>query len=62
MGKSTRKRKSSEPSDILEVIEEYQEDQKKVKAERMKRYEEMHAYKMRRFDRLLDLYEKEISK
>jgi hypothetical protein len=42
-------------------MREYQEEMKKEE-ERMRKCEEMHADKMRRFDRLLDLYEKEISK
>ena len=58
--KKERKRKSS--GDIVKVIKEFQQEQKKVEAERMKRYEEMYTDKMRRFDRLLDLYEREISK
>lgn len=43
--KKERKRKSS--GDIVEVIKEFQQEQKKVEAERMKRYEEMYADKMR---------------
>lgn len=43
-------------------MREYQEELKKKEEERMQRCEEMHADKMRRFDRLLDLYERDISK
>lgn len=43
-------------------MREYQEEMKKKEEERMRKCEEMHNDKMRRFDRLLDLYEKEISK
>ena len=42
-------------------MREYQEEMKKEE-ERMRKCEEMHTDKMRWFDRLLDLYEKEISK
>jgi len=43
-------------------MREYQEEMKKKEEERMRKCEEMHTDKMRRFDRVLDLYEKEISK
>ena len=57
-GKNKKKRKV----DVIGVMREYQEEMKKKEEERMRKCEEMHTDKMRRFDRLLDLYEKEISK
>ena len=57
-GKNEKKRKV----DVIEVMREYQEEMKKKEEERMRKCEEMHTDKMRRFDRLLDLYEREISK
>ena len=57
-GKNEKKRKV----DVIEVMREYQEEMKKEEEERMRKCEEMHNDKMRRFDRLLDLYEREISK
>jgi len=57
-GKNEKKRKV----DVIEIMREYQEEMKKKEEERMRKCEEMHIDKMRRFYRLLDLYEKEISK
>ena len=56
-GKNEKKRRV----DVIEVMREYQEEMKKEE-ERLRKCEEMHTDKMKRFDRLLDLYEKEISK
>ena len=57
-GKNEMKRKV----DVIEVMREYQEEMKKKEEEQTRKCEKMHTDKMRRFDRLLDLYGKEISK
>ena len=56
--KKERKKRKERKVDVIEVIREYREKMKKKEEERMRKCKEMHTDKMRRFDRLLELYEK----
>lgn len=61
-----KKRKGKRPpqskESLVDLFKEYQLEQKLKEEEREKNFKEMHLEKMCRFDRLLDLYEKDISK
>ncbi len=46
---------------VTESLTSIQEEMKKENETRMKKMEEMHKEKMQRFDRLLDLYERDLS-
>ena len=61
--KKRRGKKSAQSKDTLvDLLEEYRLEQKLKQEEREKNLKEMHLAKLRRFDRLLELYEKDISK
>lgn len=53
--------RSSVPRTLASSLAAFHQDLQKDNAERLKKMEEMHQAKMKRFDRLLDLYEKDIS-
>ena len=55
-----QKRKNAEEK-RLHKVKEYRLEQKSKEEEREKNLKEMHLEKMRRFERLLELYEKDIS-
>ena len=56
------KRPAQSKESVVDLFKEYRLEQKLKEEEREKNLKEMHLEKMRRFDRLLDLYEKDISK
>lgn len=61
--KKRRGKKSAQSKEsLVDLFKEYRLEQKLKEEEREKNLKEMHLEKMRRFDRLLDLYEKDISK
>ena len=60
--KRRRKRPAPGKESLVDLFQEYRLEQKLKEEEREKNLKEMHLEKMRRFDRLLDLYEKDISK
>ena len=61
-----KKRKGKRPAQskesLVDLFKEYRLEQKLKEEEREKTSRKMHLEKMRRFDRLIDLYEKDISK
>ena len=61
--KKRRGEKSAQSKEnLVDLLEEYRLEQKLNEEEREKNLKEMHLEKMCRFDRLLELYEKDISK
>jgi hypothetical protein len=62
--KDSKQRKQKPPKrrfSVTESLTSIQEEMKKENETRMKTMEEMHKEKMQRFDRLLDLYERDLS-
>ena len=61
--KKRRGKKSAHSKEnLVDLLKEYRLEQKLKEEEREKNFTEMHLEKMRRLDRLLELYEKDISK
>ena len=61
--KKPRGKKSAQSKEnLVDLLKEYRLEQKLKEEEREKNLKEMHLEKMRSFDRLLELYEKDISK
>ena len=61
--KKPRGKKSAQSKEnLVDLLKEYQLEQKLKEGEREKNLKEMHLEKMCRFDRLLELYEKDMSK
>ena len=56
------KRSAQSKENIVDLLKEYRLEQKLKEEEREENLKEMVLGKMRRFDLLLDLYEKDISK
>ena len=56
-----KRKRSSVPHTLEKSLSSFHKDLREDNEQRMKKFEEMHQEKMRRFDRLLDLYEKDIS-
>ena len=56
------KKSAQGKENLFDLLREYRLGQKLKEEEREKNLKEMHLEKMRRFDRLLELYEKDISK
>ena len=56
------KKCSQSKENLVDLLKEYRLEQKLKEEEREKNLEEMHLNKMRRFERLCELYEKDISK
>ena len=60
--KRRRKKSAQSKENLVDLFKQYLLEQKLKEEEREKNVKEMHLEKMRCFDRLLDLYEKETSK
>ena len=61
--KKCRGKKSAQSKEnLVDLLKEYRQEQKLKEEEQEKHLKEMHFEKMRRFARLLELYEKDISK
>ena len=61
--KKRRGKKSAQSKEnLVDLLKEYRLEQKLKEEEREKNLKEMHLENMRSFDRLLELYEKDISK
>ena len=60
--KGSGKKSAQSKENLVDLLKEYQLEQKLKEEEREKSLKEMHLEKMRRFDRLLEIYEKDISK
>ena len=60
--RSRAKRALQSKESLADLFKEYQREQREKEDEKEKHLMEMHLQKMQRFDRLLELYEKDISK
>ena len=60
--RSSAKRALQSKESLVDLFKEYQREQREKEEEREKNLRDMHRAKMQRFDRLLELYEKDIPK